>query len=124
MSTTILIKRYSLTPHLAGRSFEWSVNFSIDGWISGGFAVSEYEATGQVSNCYGETGDVICVWWRAAYTDYTVFSEDLCGVEPDFGSIVQSPNVNGVGGTYLCGTNAQCQNKGAEFWNTSKLSGL
>lgn len=96
---------------------------SIDGWINGGFEVSEYEETGQVSNCQGEPQDVICVYWRAAYTDYTVDAHDLCGVEPEYQTVIQSPNSNGVGSTYLCGRNAQCQNRGFEFWNTSK-SGL
>ncbi|KAK3055385.1 hypothetical protein LTR09_003939 [Extremus antarcticus] len=101
-----------------GRSFSWSVGVSIDGWINGGFEVSEYEETGQVSNCQGEPQDVICVYWRAAYTDYTVDAHDLCGVEPEYQTVIQSPNSNGVGSTYLCGRNAQCQNRGFEFWNT------
>lgn len=93
---------------------------SVDGWISGGFEVTEYAESGEVSNCQGETGDVICVFWRAAYTDYTVSVEDLCTLEPTFETVLSSPNANGLGSTYLCAKNHQCVNEGYEFWNTSE----
>lgn len=76
---------------------------SVDGWISGGFEVTEYAESGEVRSCQGETGEVICVFWHAAaYTAYTVSVEDLCALEPTFEMVISSPNVNGLVSTYLC----------------------
>ncbi|KAI5365104.1 hypothetical protein Slin14017_G049940 [Septoria linicola] len=103
-----------------GTSFGWSAGASVDGWISGGFEVSEYTESGQVANCYGEAGDTICVWWRAGYTSYTVQTIRRCQAsdqpsgEPFY---MLSPNSGGVGGSFICAKNEKCGEKGFEFWN-------
>jgi hypothetical protein len=79
--------------------------------------VTEYTETGQVANCQGETGDVICVYWRAAYTEYAVTQFDQCGFASPlrYDTVIASPNTNNKGSSYLCGRGAQCKNKGHEF---------
>lgn len=108
-----------------GRSFSWSGGVSTGGWISGGFEVSEYAETGQVANCQGETKDVICVFWRAAYTDYAVHRRDQCGFAnpAEYDDVISSPNTGDKGSAYLCGRGAQCKNKGHEFIVNSKSDG-
>jgi hypothetical protein len=87
--------------------------------------VSEYAETGQVANCQGETKDVICVFWRAAYTDYAVHRRDQCGFAnpAEYDDVISSPNTGDKGSAYLCGRGAQCKNKGHEFIVNSKSDG-
>ena len=84
--------------------------------------MTEYSETGQVANCQGETGDSLCVFWRAAYTDYSVHQRDVCGFAnpAQYDDVISSPNSNGQGSTYLCGLGAQCHNIGYEFIVNSK----
>lgn len=96
----------------------------MDGWISGGFEVTEYQESGQVANCYGEAGDTICVWWRAGYTSYNVQTMRKCQInETPHGDpfYVLSPNSNGAGSTYICAKNEKCRERGFEYWNDSKF---
>jgi hypothetical protein len=117
-------QREASTDLRKGRSIGWSAGISGGGWISGGFEVTEYTETGQVANCQGETGDVICVFWRAAYTDYTVNQFDQCGYASpiEYDDVISSPNTNDKGSAYLCGRGAQCKNQGHEFVVNSEFS--
>ncbi|PGG97364.1 hypothetical protein AJ79_09237 [Helicocarpus griseus UAMH5409] len=103
-----------------GTSTSWSASMSGYGWISGGFEVSKYEETGEVANCLGKAGDVVCVLWRFAHTAYKVKSwkegcSNAAGKGPDV-YMIASPNKDGLGSSYVCGRNKQCKAKGRYFW--------
>lgn len=106
-----------------GATFSWSAGGSVAGWISGGYEVGEYVESGQVANCAGDPGDIICVWWRAGYTSYQVQTKRSClgSSDMDIGEqfYMLSPNKNGLGSSYICAKNDKCRNVGYEFWNDS-----
>ncbi|POS70743.1 hypothetical protein DHEL01_v210865 [Diaporthe helianthi] len=50
----------------------WSANANAFGWISGGFAVTKTEMTGNNYVCNGNPGDRLCLWKNQGQTAYTV----------------------------------------------------
>ncbi|KAF4998956.1 hypothetical protein FGRMN_2755 [Fusarium graminum] len=97
-----------------------SAGVSGDGWISAGFEVSSYEEFGTVDTCYGDPGDIICIFWRTANTMYGVSRQAMECCQKDgepWDTAVTSPNKNNVGSTSVCGRNEQCQFVGYEYWN-------
>ncbi|KAL6855554.1 hypothetical protein ACO1O0_006703, partial [Amphichorda felina] len=103
-----------------GQSVSVSASISGNGWISAGFEVSEYEESGETQACSGNRGETICVFWRAAYTAYTVQRQPkvCCEIEGDpVHKVITSPNKNGLGSAAICGRNRQCHSKGHSYWN-------
>lgn len=109
---------------MEGTSTEWSASISADGWISAGFAVSDYEESGEVQTCYGGQSETICVWYRFAHTAYTVqnWYKPCSSLGPGEWEksgdeyVIASPNKDSVGSGSICGKDAQCKSKGHKFW--------
>ncbi|KAF4984000.1 hypothetical protein FZEAL_705 [Fusarium zealandicum] len=105
-----------------------SLSASVTGidWISAGFEVMEYTESGEAQTSQGNTGDTICVVWRAANTIYTVTSQkygNCCRKERGPGSkLITSPNSDGLGSSAICGRNEQYHSKGHSYWNNSIFS--
>ncbi|SPO06583.1 uncharacterized protein DNG_09273 [Cephalotrichum gorgonifer] len=108
-----------------GTSTEWSVSVTGPrGWISGGFAVSTYEESGEVQTCPADENDRPCVWYRFAHTAYTV--QDWYKPCTSLGHgdweksgdeyVMASPNSDSKGSGAICARNAQCKSKGHYFW--------
>ncbi|KAF7548808.1 hypothetical protein G7Z17_g6808 [Cylindrodendrum hubeiense] len=102
-----------------GHTVGFHADASAGGWISAGFDVSEYVESGEVQTCYGEAGDTICVFWRAANTMYTVNiqSNMCCRAGDKSPMVITSPNVNNLGSGSICGRNEQCHTIDHSYWN-------
>lgn len=75
-----------------------------------------------MGNCYGEPSDIICVYWRYAFTLYEVTDTILrCGSddwEQDSDPyVIASPNSEGLGSSYVCAKNEDCKGEGFAFWS-------
>ncbi|KAG7007337.1 hypothetical protein G7Y79_00010g028380 [Physcia stellaris] len=104
----------------------WSITTGpddLEGWISGGFDVSETWTTGNTYNCGVAPGQVGCIWYKTAHTAYTVHrvAPDFCGI-PSSPSVIRGPNTNNAGGGYYCviGT---CRSKGEGYWDSYQPAG-
>lgn len=110
-----------------GKGGSFGVEVGISGeyeWISGGFAVSKEWSEEETHNCDGNPGASVCVWYRAAYTAYTVknsYSGECLTSETE-PYVMKSPNTNNAGGAYYCVVGT-CREKGAEYWDENGPAG-
>lgn len=91
-------------------SKSYSVGWEVAGayqWISGGFAVSMSEETGNQYSCSGGREETVCIWKNQAMTAYTVRNVvvDKCDANSDRysdPSVMWSPNKGGRGSSFYC----------------------
>ncbi|KAI1172802.1 hypothetical protein F4777DRAFT_581564 [Nemania sp. FL0916] len=115
----------SATSKTTTYSLNWGASLKgKNSWAGFDFGVSISESTGQVETCSGGKGDTVCVYWRQAYTAYSV-QDYKVGTD---GNLVKdgdrytmwSPNKDEVGSGHVCGRNDRCKQTGNEFWGSTK----
>lgn len=98
-------------------TFSWSADGGFSQFFSGGFSVSESETTGESHTCPNDSRGVACVWYKQAFTAYTVNHKTGPCPKCDYQeSVVTSPNTNNNGGEYLCKMNDDCTHINDEYW--------
>lgn len=83
--------------------------------------------------CHGETGESICVYWRAAYTSYAVAqfrhkkTEDPTKGQVINGTqrVISSPNSGGpsAGKGMICAKGPECTKYKAGGWGNTRVAG-
>lgn len=110
-------------------AFSLNAQVHVFQWIDGGFAVTATWTESESHGCTGSPGETICMWYRAAYTAYTIqnYENTACeegGAQVDKGDpfVLRSPNANGVGSDFYCVTGT-CRTKGAHYWEVNRRAG-
>ena len=79
---------------------------------------------GAGASCTGQPGENVCLWYKMAYTAYTVKNsyQGECLISEPEPYVMWSPNSNNAGGGYYCVVGT-CRNINAEYWDYSGRAG-